>query len=432
MFKRIIWCVLVSQFLAVSASANPDSVLVGAGDLRIVGSGNGLVFPDGSVQYKASEQGTPGPQGPAGPANSLSVGTVTTGASGSQAAATITGTAPSQILNLSIPQGQTPQISLATICAAITLQSAPAPSFCKAITAFSITSPAAVGTITQATHLVTVTVPSGTNVTALAPGISHTGTSISPASGSAQDFTNPVVYTVTGSDSSTESYTVTVTVAPWAVCGDVLTFAGENYPTVQIGTQCWFARNLNIGTMVTDPSVPDTSCSSIQKFCYNNLGSNCTVYGGLYTWTHAMCGAQTEEAQGICPSGWHIPSDPEFVTVVNYLSSGNCGPYPGGNYPAETFCGAPAGDRMKAAGLCEGRTPCGDSGFNGLLGGAFGYDSGVVFSAFGDQGTFWTSSMNSNQIEAWRRGLAIGYAGVDGSYFWTKIGTGRSVRCVKD
>lgn len=210
----------------------------------------------------------------------------------------------------------------------------------------------------------------------------------------------------------------------------MLAYAGNYYPTVQIGTQCWVARNLDIGSVVTATSVPDTSCSSIQKFCYNNEASNCAAFGGLYTWPQAMCGAQAESAQGICPSGWHIPSDPEFVTLVNYLGPGGCSSYPGGNYPAESFCGAPAGDRMKASGLCQGRTPCGDSGFNVLLSGAFGYDSGPVFSRIGNQGSFWTSSVTGD--EAWRRGVALDYSGVDGSYFWTKITGGRSIRCVKD
>jgi uncharacterized protein (TIGR02145 family) len=288
-----------------------------------------------------------------------------------------------------------------------------------------------VGTISQTAHTIAVTLPSGSNTAALTPLIIHTGININPASGTPQNFTNPVVYTVTGSDTSSQDYSVTVTVAPWAMCGDVLPYAGENYPTVKIGTQCWFAKNLNIGSFVTATSAPDTSCSSIQKFCYGNNESNCTTYGGLYSWPQAMCGAQAESAQGICPSGWHIPSDPEFVTLVNYLGPGGCSTYPGGNYPHDTFCGAPAGDRMKVSSLCQGRTPCGDSGFNSLLGGYFGYDTGPVFGSIGDQGSFWTSS-GTGGGEAWRRGVALDYSGVDGSYYWTSITGGRSIRCVKD
>ncbi|RJE88734.1 DUF5018 domain-containing protein [Paenibacillus sp. 1011MAR3C5] len=83
----------------------------------------------------------------------------------------------------------------------------------KAITAFSFTTPAAVGTVNEANHTIAITVPYGTDVTALAPTITHTGASISPNSEVAQNFTNPVTYTVTASDGSTQNYTVTVSVA---------------------------------------------------------------------------------------------------------------------------------------------------------------------------------------------------------------------------
>ncbi|OAS18363.1 DUF5018 domain-containing protein, partial [Paenibacillus oryzisoli] len=83
----------------------------------------------------------------------------------------------------------------------------------KAITAFSFASPSATGTVNETNKTIAVTVPHGTNVTALVPTIAHSGASISPASGTAQNFTNPVTYTVTAADGSTQVYTVTVTVA---------------------------------------------------------------------------------------------------------------------------------------------------------------------------------------------------------------------------
>jgi hypothetical protein len=86
----------------------------------------------------------------------------------------------------------------------------------KVITAFSLNelSPAVIGTVTEGTHSVALTVPFGTNVTALVPTITHTGASISPDSGVAHDFTTPQEYIVTAVDASTQAYTVTVTVAP--------------------------------------------------------------------------------------------------------------------------------------------------------------------------------------------------------------------------
>jgi len=83
----------------------------------------------------------------------------------------------------------------------------------KAITAFNFGF-LAYGIVTQTTHTIAVTVPFGTNVTALAPAIAHTGASINPASGVANNFTTPKTYTVTAPDATTQAYTVTVTIAP--------------------------------------------------------------------------------------------------------------------------------------------------------------------------------------------------------------------------
>jgi hypothetical protein len=88
-----------------------------------------------------------------------------------------------------------------------------APDTPKAITAFGLASPAATGSVNETLHTVAVTVPYGTDVTALAPTIAASGVSVSPAGGVAQDFTSPVTYTVTAADGSTQSYVVTVTLA---------------------------------------------------------------------------------------------------------------------------------------------------------------------------------------------------------------------------
>ncbi|MFC4602063.1 DUF5018 domain-containing protein, partial [Cohnella hongkongensis] len=83
----------------------------------------------------------------------------------------------------------------------------------KAITTFSFASPAVTGMVNEASHTITITVPYGTDVTSLTPTITHTGANISPNSGAAQNFTNPVTYTVTAADGSTQNYTVTINVA---------------------------------------------------------------------------------------------------------------------------------------------------------------------------------------------------------------------------
>jgi formylglycine-generating enzyme required for sulfatase activity len=88
----------------------------------------------------------------------------------------------------------------------VTVAASPA----KAITAFTF--PTSTGTtITEAAHTIAVTVPFGTVVTALVPSITHTGASISPDTGVANNFTSPATYTVTAADASTQAYLVTVT-----------------------------------------------------------------------------------------------------------------------------------------------------------------------------------------------------------------------------
>ncbi len=86
----------------------------------------------------------------------------------------------------------------------------------KAISAFSFAAPPATGLIDEAAHTIAITVPLGTDVTVLAPTLVISGESVSPASGAVQDFTAPVVYTVTAADGSTQDYTVTVIVAQFS------------------------------------------------------------------------------------------------------------------------------------------------------------------------------------------------------------------------
>ena len=93
------------------------------------------------------------------------------------------------------------------------------PSSEKAITAFTVPGQTGTTVINETLHAIAVTMPLGTDVTALVPTIAISGASVSPASGVAHDFTGPVTYTVTAADASTQDYTVTVTVAG-AVIGD--------------------------------------------------------------------------------------------------------------------------------------------------------------------------------------------------------------------
>ena len=121
----------------------------------------------------------------------------------------------------------------------------------------------------------------------------------------------------------------TVRIAPSGLayiftCGDDKVFdaQGHAYRTIKIGSQCWMAENLNIGTMLASAATDPTDNGIIEKWCNANLEANCTATGGLYHWDELMGYVTTESDKGICPSGWHVPSDTELDTLeANYPSA---------------------------------------------------------------------------------------------------------------
>jgi uncharacterized protein (TIGR02145 family) len=90
-----------------------------------------------------------------------------------------------------------------------------------------------------------------------------------------------------------------------------VTYEGRLYNTIQVLSQCWMKENLNVGTMIAG-SQDQTDNSLIEKYCHNNNPDSCTKYGGLYQWDEMMNYAMQQGSQGICPPGWHIPSDGEW------------------------------------------------------------------------------------------------------------------------
>jgi uncharacterized protein (TIGR02145 family)/prepilin-type N-terminal cleavage/methylation domain-containing protein len=114
-------------------------------------------------------------------------------------------------------------------------------------------------------------------------------------------------------------------------CGGILTdYEGNIYPTVQIGTQCWMGADLKTnykpdGTLMTN-SIAGSVVAFSERSCPGGSGSatpgseaNCFTYGALYTWAAAMNSTTTEGVQGICPMGWHIPSDAEQSILDQFL-----------------------------------------------------------------------------------------------------------------
>jgi uncharacterized protein (TIGR02145 family) len=105
-------------------------------------------------------------------------------------------------------------------------------------------------------------------------------------------------------------------------CG-ITEYQGKYYGSVDIKGQCWMAENLDAGARVDFNDKLYTGQDEILKYCYDNNDNMCAEYGGLYTWEAAMKGSIGDAGnkngigttQGICPSGWHIPSKHEFLSL---------------------------------------------------------------------------------------------------------------------
>jgi uncharacterized protein (TIGR02145 family) len=155
-----------------------------------------------------------------------------------------------------------------------------------------------------------------------------------------------------------------------------VSYGGKTYNTVQIGTQCWLKENLNIGTMINN-SQEQTNNGIIEKYCYENLSSNCDTYGGLYRWNEIMQYSSTPGAQGICPQGWHLPKSTEWVILRDFL---------GGDFIAS--------GKMKEAGFVHWLSPntgaTNESGFTGLPAGNCTFPESSY--GLGILAGFWSSS----------------------------------------
>ncbi|MGM0649798.1 MAG: FISUMP domain-containing protein [Bacteroidota bacterium] len=213
--------------------------------------------------------------------------------------------------------------------------------------------------------------------------------------------------------------------APFS-CGDDLTDPrdGQTYATVEIGGQCWMAENLNIGDEISS-STNQTDNGTIEKYCYDNDSNNCNTCGGLYQWSEMMQlpdSCETAECastvssnhQGICPPGWHVPTDEEYKELEMEL-----GMTQAQADALNTWRGAPVGDMMK-----EG----GSSGFEALLCGRCSNTGG--FSLMDSYEYPYTADEYGSNY-AYRRCLRSGDDKV-GRWNTFQKTYAFSVRCVKD
>ncbi len=204
-----------------------------------------------------------------------------------------------------------------------------------------------------------------------------------------------------------------------------VTWEGQTYQTVQIGNQCWLAENMNAGTMIEGTMEPSNN-GTIEKYCYNDDPSNCTLYGGLYQWQEAMEYSTDEGSQGICPDGWHIPTD-EDLRILEGTADTHYGV--GDPEWLKTGCrGNDAGTHMKSiSGWPEGCAGDNLSGFNSLSSGSRNPDGS--FTNLGEGAALWSSSQFTEN-GVWPRSFPCQMEGLCRDYDDTRYGW--SIRCIKD
>ena len=125
-------------------------------------------------------------------------------------------------------------------------------------------------------------------------------------------------YTNVYSCSALMTRNIIVQAAPVFSCGNNLTDIRDHkvYPTVQIGTQCWMRKNLNYGIAIYGGTAQTDNCLN-EKYCYNDNQANCNTYGGWYQWDELMAYNNTPGSRGLCPPGWHVPTQAEWMTLFN-------------------------------------------------------------------------------------------------------------------
>jgi len=188
---------------------------------------------------------------------------------------------------------------------------------------------------------------------------------------------------------------------------------GKEYKTVKLNKITWMAQNLNY--------LPDSGIS----VCYDNDDNYCDKYGRLYRWTTAMEIAQIYDIskwggsdvghQGICPTGWHLPSQNEWnslFTTVGGIST--------------------AGKKLKSKeGWSNNGNGTDDYGFTALPGGE-GCGSSECFDFIGEYASWWTATEDTARLYALNTSVHHAKDAAAGGVKAMKSGSKYSVRCVQN
>ena len=223
---------------------------------------------------------------------------------------------------------------------------------------------------------------------------------------------------------------------------------GNMYNTVQIGEQCWMRENLRTTRYADGTPIEHGNEASFETaYWYYPMddAANKPNYGLLYNWPAVVRGetgsaANPSGVQGICPDGWHVPSDAEWTQLTDYVSSQSeyvCG----GNYIniAKAMVSTMGWDLSSLGNPClagnDSPATNNATGFGALPAGDY-YDNnidGFIFLGRGFNTFYWTATVDENYHYlnlAFNRGFHTNYD----SFFALSMGTdmnwGESVRCV--
>ena len=193
------------------------------------------------------------------------------------------------------------------------------------------------------------------------------------------------------------------------------TMDGYDYDVVQIGDQCWFSENLRTTVYADDSDIPEVTgyapwanLYSGARCDYDNDASNVATYGRLYNWY------TVDDSRGLCPSGWHVPTDGEWTELKDYITS-------------EGFDGMEGTALKSTSGWSGGGNGTDDFGFSALPGGDRNGNNGNFDYAW-DFGYWWSSSPDGGL--AWARRLVYNNPAFNRYLYSPRFGF--SVRCLRD
>ncbi|NMB52035.1 MAG: hypothetical protein GX999_06895 [Bacteroidales bacterium] len=196
----------------------------------------------------------------------------------------------------------------------------------------------------------------------------------------------------------------------------VTNIEGNVYKTVTIGSQVWMSENLKTTKLNDGTDIPSVTSNtewaelSTPGYCYyDNSWSNALIYGALYNW-------HTVNTGKLCPTGWHVPTDEEWTTLITYLGG-------------DTLVGGKLKETGTAFWLSPNRGATNETGFSARAGG--NRHKWGDFVHVKECAVFWSSTEHT---WAWDYAIFMGLHSITSNFTKNDAGksTGMSIRCIHD